>query len=97
MKFPESKLVKENEPSDKFVANRGFVANHPFIFWALFGIIILLSGIAIWGKWGFNYSLYNSNNSATQTNGLTKLKKNLRNGFLSALAVLKNQCGKQVA
>ena len=29
----------------------------PFIFWVIFGIIVLFSGVAIWEKWGFDYEI----------------------------------------
>jgi len=39
------------------ISPRGLFVNHPVAFWIMFGIIILLSGIAIWGKWSFNYRI----------------------------------------
>lgn len=38
---------------------RGFLANYPFTFLIIFGIIISLSGIAIWKKWSFDYKITN--------------------------------------
>lgn len=51
MKILKSKFELKNKP--------------PFIFWIIFGIVILLSGIAIWKKWSFNYKIiFNTNENS---------------------------------